>query len=102
MTQEETLIWKGTPSQWTNFGAYLFCLILAGAVIAAYVLVTPRQPLILVGLAIPAIWMFARWLGTRTHVYEITTERIRVSRGVLSRVTTELELYRVRDFLGGA
>jgi uncharacterized membrane protein YdbT with pleckstrin-like domain len=98
MNQEETLVWKGTPSQWTNFGAYLFCLLLAAAVVAAYVIVTPRQPLILIGLAIPAVWMLSRWLGTKSHTYEITTERIRVSTGLLSRVTTELELYRVRDY----
>ena len=98
MNQEETLIWKGTPSQWTNFGAYFFCLALTAAVVAAYFIVTPREPLILAGLAIPAVWAFSRWLGNRTHVYEITSERIRVSSGLLSRLTTELELYRVRDY----
>lgn len=98
MTQEETLIWKGTPSQWTNFGTYFFCLLLAGGVIAAYFLLTPRQPLILAGLAIPALFMLARWVQTRCQTYQITSERIRTSTGLLSRVSTELELYRVRDY----
>ena len=32
---EETPLWHGTPSQWTNFGTYLFCLILAAGMITA-------------------------------------------------------------------
>jgi uncharacterized membrane protein YdbT with pleckstrin-like domain len=98
MTQEETLIWKGTPSQWTNFGTYFFCLLLAGGVVVAYFLLTPRQPLILTGLALPALLMLARWVQTRCQRYQITSERIRTSTGLLSRVSTELELYRVRDY----
>lgn len=98
MNQEETLLWKGTPSQWTNFGGYFFCLLLAAGVAAAYWLIVPRQPLILAGLAIPVVWALSRWIATRTHRYEITSERIRVTTGLFSRVTTELELYRVRDY----
>jgi len=97
MNQDETLLWKGSPSQWTNFGAYLFCLILTAAIVAAY-FVTNVGPLVLIALAAPVLYAFARWLGTRSRVYEITTERIRMSTGLLSRVTTELELYRVRDY----
>lgn len=98
MNQEETLVWKGSPSQWTNFGAYFFCLVLGAAVVAAFVIVEPRQPLILAGLALPAFWALAVGLGTRSNVYEITSQRIRISRGILSRTTGELELYRVRDY----
>lgn len=96
--EDEILIWKGTPSHWLNFGAYFFCVILAGAVVGVYYLVTPRQPWIFAGLAIPVLWAMARWIEVRSHVYEITSERIRVSIGLLSRTTTELELYRVRDY----
>lgn len=95
---EETLIWRGTPSQWTNFGAYVLCLLIAGAVVAAYVLVTPQERLILAGLALPLLWALARWIGTRCHRYEITSERIKITTGLLSRHTSELELYRVRDY----
>jgi uncharacterized membrane protein YdbT with pleckstrin-like domain len=31
-------------------------------------------------------------------VYEVTTERIRFSTGIFSRKSSELELYRVRDY----
>ena len=51
MNPEETLIWKGSPSQWTNFGAFLFHLLLAAGVIAAYFL-TQVGPLIMVGLIV--------------------------------------------------
>ena len=97
---EETLIWRGTPSQWTNFGVYFFCLVLIAAIGAAYwfYFAATVGPIALTALAVPLLWMFARWLGTRFHVYEITSERIKITRGLLSRHTTELELYRVRDY----
>lgn len=94
---EETLLWKGTPSQWTNFGAYFLALIIAAFVIAAYFLTT-AGPLVLIGLLIPLLIVLVRSLGTRSVVYEVTTERIRVTTGLLSRRTDELELYRVRDY----
>jgi uncharacterized membrane protein YdbT with pleckstrin-like domain len=61
-------------------------------------MVTPRQPLILAGLVIPALWMLGRFIGTSTHRYEITSERIKLTTGLLSRHNSELELYRVRDY----
>lgn len=94
---DETLVWRGSPSQWTNAGVYLFCLLLAGAIVAAYFLTTVG-PLVLIALVVPALWMFSRWLATRFHVYEITSERIKIRTGLLSRRTQELELYRVRDY----
>jgi uncharacterized membrane protein YdbT with pleckstrin-like domain len=95
---QETLVWRGTPSQWTNFGAYLFCLLLAAGLVIAYVIVSPPQPLILLGLIIPFLWALARWIGTRCHRYEVTSERVKITTGLLSRQTNELELYRVRDY----
>jgi uncharacterized membrane protein YdbT with pleckstrin-like domain len=95
---EETTLWRGTPSLWTNFGVFVLCLLLAAAVGAAYVLVSPRQPLILVGLAVPALWVLSRWIATRCHRYEITSQRVKITTGLLSRNTSELELYRVRDY----
>lgn len=95
---EETLVWRGTPSQWTNFGTYLLCLILAAGVVAAYYLIEPRRPLVLAGLALPVLWALARWIATRCRRYEVTSERVKITTGLLSRQTTELELYRVRDY----
>jgi uncharacterized membrane protein YdbT with pleckstrin-like domain len=94
----ENILWRGSPSQWTNLGSYILCLLLAAAVAALYLVVTPAQPLILAGLAIPFLWALCRWIATGTERYELTTERIRVRTGLLSKTTQELELYRIRDY----
>lgn len=97
MNPEESLVWKGSPSQWTNFGVYLLCLLLTAGVITGYFMTT-IGPVVLYGLLLPVILGFAFWLGTRTHVYQITSERVLETTGLLSRHTSELELYRVRDY----
>ncbi len=97
---EEIPVWRGTPSQWSNFGVYFFCLLLAAAVVAAYLLVPPQSqtPLIFLGLIVPFLWFLSRWIGLKCHRYEVTSERIKVTTGLMSRRTSELELYRVRDY----
>ena len=95
---QETIIWRGTPSQWTNFGTYLLCLVLATGVVAAYILVTPPQPLILLGLALPIIWALSRWIATSCNRYEVTSERVKITTGLFSRRSSEIELYLVRDY----
>ncbi|MGH7945614.1 MAG: PH domain-containing protein [Opitutaceae bacterium] len=99
-TPQETLVWRGTPSQWTNFGTYFFCLILAAGVGAGYYFMPPPPPppLILLALTVPFLWALGRWIATRCQRYEITSERVKITTGLLSRHTNELELYRVRDY----
>lgn len=74
----EEKLWEGGPSQLTRLGTYLLCLLLAP-------------------LVIPIFFALAKYLQVRSCRYELTNERLRVRRGVLSRRTDELELYRVRD-----
>lgn len=70
----EKTIWKGCPSAAVDFWLYLSCLLI---------------------LPIPfALW---RWIQRRSHVVEITSQRIRITQGILSKRVDELELYRVRD-----
>jgi len=98
---KETQLWRGTPSQWTNIGAYLAAFIGAAAIVIGYVKFQDKfalTPAYLGFLVIPVFYAFLRWLQTRSNVYEVTTERVRVSTGLLSRRTAELELYRVRDY----
>jgi len=97
-TPEETVLWKGCPSQWINFAAYFFSLLLVAGIVAAYLLTPDRPVLILAALVLPLLYSLSRWWRTRSQTYEITTERIRTSVGLLSRRTSELELYRVRDY----
>ncbi|HEY5553120.1 MAG TPA: PH domain-containing protein [Opitutaceae bacterium] len=96
-TSEETIVFRGSPSQWTNFGAFFLSLLVSGAIVAAYFLTTVG-PFLLLALVLPLGYMFVRWLATRSIVYEVTTERIRFSTGIFSRKSSELELYRVRDY----
>lgn len=85
----ETLIWKGASSQWVNILKYLFCAILVGVFlyfdlhIALYL--------------IPVLIALYCFLDVSTTNYEITTERIIISKGILSRETTFVEFYRLRD-----
>lgn len=101
MNSEETL-WKGTPSQVLNLPAFLLGILVAGAVTAAALLTT----LVIGPLVIPVIvgawvicllpWLF-KAIATRFNNYELTTERLKHSRGVFSRSIDVLELYRVKD-----
>ncbi len=74
MEKQEEFIWKGSPSQWTNFWWFLGC--------------------ITVVLIPVAIW---KWLTTKMHQFEITSERIIEKHGVFTRQIDDIELYRVKD-----
>ena len=78
MNEQETLIWEGSPSQWTNFKLFLVCGLLFWLVVPIFI----------------AAW---RWLETSRHVFRVTTERVIITKGVLSRRTDQLELYRAKD-----
>jgi uncharacterized membrane protein YdbT with pleckstrin-like domain len=101
----EERIWRGTPSQWKNFGLYLlqalFCavIVIIFAVLSRHTSPQMRNlsPYILLILGVPIFIALARYLQTKNKVYELTTERMKMSEGVFSKVTDTLELYRVKD-----
>ena len=71
---EESIVWTGHPSQWQNIGWFIACLLL---------------------VPIPfALW---KWLETRNTIYSLSDQRLKFTRGVLTKTTEDLELYRVRD-----
>src|SRR5436190_23894183 len=74
---EET-IWRGTSSQLKNLGLFilsgLFCW-----------------------LIVPIFIALTRYLQTKNNVFELTTERLKMTEGIFSKVTETLELYRVKD-----
>jgi uncharacterized membrane protein YdbT with pleckstrin-like domain len=49
-------------------------------------------------IAIAFFVALARWITTRARLYQVTSERIKITEGVFSRNTEEVELYRVRDY----
>jgi uncharacterized membrane protein YdbT with pleckstrin-like domain len=91
---DEKLLFKGHPSPFINFGAFLLygVLLIGGAVGAALV---SAWLWVLAGVALVA--MLIQWLVIRCRVYEVTTERLRLTTGILTRRTDEMELYRVQD-----
>ena len=78
MSAEEKNIWSGSPSHYESFFYYLLCLILCICVIGIFM----------------GLW---RYLTIRTWKISISTQRIIEEKGVLSRTTDELELFRVKD-----
>jgi uncharacterized membrane protein YdbT with pleckstrin-like domain len=48
-------------------------------------------------LIVPIFIALARYLQTKCKIYELTTERLKITQGVFNKVTSTLELYRVKD-----
>lgn len=90
---EENSLWKGSSSQWLNFGPFLLAiLIILG--LSFWGLFFPPA---FFGLILPLAYMLWRYLVVRTQVFEITSERLRITRGVVNQTIDEIELYRIKD-----
>ena len=76
MTEE--IVWRGTSSQWKNFGLYLLCGLFCW-------------------LIVPIFFALARYLQTKCKIFELTTQRLKITSGVFTKTTDTLELYRVKD-----
>jgi membrane protein YdbS with pleckstrin-like domain len=74
---EET-IWRGTASQLKNLGCFILCFLFCWLIVPIFI-----------GLR--------RYLETKNHIFELTTERLKMTQGIFSKVTETLELYRVKD-----
>lgn len=70
----ETIVWKGTSSQYKNFWLFVSCI-----------------------LVIPIPWAIWAWLKVKSRVYTLTSERLLIEDGVFNKTQDTLELYRVRD-----
>jgi uncharacterized membrane protein YdbT with pleckstrin-like domain len=74
----DEVVWRGTSSQWKDFGGYLLCGLFCW-------------------LIVPLFFALARYLQTKCKILELTTQRFKTTSGVFSKVTETLELYRVKD-----
>ncbi len=101
---EET-VWRGSVSQWKNFGFFVLNILFAAAIVIIFI-ITRRQlspeirnfsSYILILLAVPIFIAGKRYLQTKCRGYELTTERLKTTEGVFSKVAETLELYRVKD-----
>jgi uncharacterized membrane protein YdbT with pleckstrin-like domain len=102
--EEETTVWQGHPSQILNLHIFLLCgLVAAGLVVIAYVfrqnLGVPTVYIVGGAAIIPLLFALGKWLQVKFQRYELTSERLRLRCGVLSRKTDEIELYRVKDYV---
>ena len=71
---EEKEVWRGNPSQWSNLPVFLLCI-----------------------LIIPIPYATWRVIVTACTSYGLTTQRLKMSRGVFNRVFDEVEIYRIKD-----
>src|SRR6266480_3348543 len=100
---EET-VWRGSVSQWKNFGFFVLQLLLAAVIVILFVSTwrssSPEMknfsPSILIVLAVPIFIAGKRYLQTKCKIYELTSERVKTTEGGFSKVTDTLELYRVK------
>jgi uncharacterized membrane protein YdbT with pleckstrin-like domain len=93
----ERTMWMGRPSQWLNF-KYFFpgTLLVVAGVLAG----TARPEVGVYGYAaagLVALFLIWKWLVVRCTEMVLTSERLSVRQGVLSRRRHDLELYRVKD-----
>jgi membrane protein YdbS with pleckstrin-like domain len=101
---EET-VWRGSVSQWKNFGFFILQVLFAAIIVTIFVFLeqgsSPQvqnfSPYILILLAVPIFIAGRRYLQTKCRIYELTAERLKTTEGVFSKVTDTLELYRVKD-----
>lgn len=78
MDADERTLWEGHASHVKDLGYHALCALLSP-------------------LLVPLVLMLVRWLDTRCHRWEVTSERIRTTTGILSKRMEEIELYRVKD-----
>jgi uncharacterized membrane protein YdbT with pleckstrin-like domain len=93
MAEEQTLF-KGSPSLVIALGPLVISiLIILGSIFVAY----RYSPLALILGGIALVYALVRIALIKASYYELTNERIRLRRGIFTKRTDELELYRVKD-----
>jgi uncharacterized membrane protein YdbT with pleckstrin-like domain len=92
MTEENTF-WRGSPSQWLNLWPFTGALLLALGIAFGGLFFPPA----FAAIALPLIYMIWKYLSVRTQVFELTSERLRVTQGIINQKIDEIELYRVKE-----
>lgn len=92
---DESTLWKGSPSQWLNIGPFTGALVAAIGIIVGGLFFPPA----FAALILPLAYVIWKYLLVRTQVFELTSERLRITKGVINQKVDEIELYRVKDTL---
>jgi len=74
----EEVVLRGRSSQWKNFGVYLLCGLFCW-------------------LLVPIFFALVYYLKTKCKIFELTTQRFKITSVVFTKTTETLELYRVKD-----
>jgi hypothetical protein len=92
---EEVVLFRGSPSLLVKAGTFFIgILLIIGFIVGA---VLAQQPLIAIGAGVVIVYLVVVAALIRTQVFEVTTERVKWRRGIFTKRTDELELYRVMD-----
>ncbi len=90
---DESVIWKSSPSQLLNIGTYTLALLMLIGIGIGGAFFPPA----FAAMIIPIAWAVWKWLTVKCRVYELTSQRLRLFEGVFNRKIDEIELYRVKD-----
>ena len=99
---EET-VWRGPSSQAKSAGAFVLCGLCLCVLFLLFAFLWRNEsardfsPYILSPAIVPIFIAVSRFLQTKNKIYELTTERLKITEGVFNKVTDTLELYRVKD-----
>tara|TARA_R110002096_G_scaffold105923_2_gene233055 strand:+ start:6456 stop:6950 length:495 start_codon:yes stop_codon:yes gene_type:complete len=93
--ETETVVWHAKPSNWCKFSTYAVCLLLAGGIVSAAILLV--EPLIYAGIALPLLIALSTFIAIKSTTYKLTDQRFFVDEGIFTRISDELELYRIKD-----
>jgi membrane protein YdbS with pleckstrin-like domain len=96
---QEHTVWEGRPSQVINLGAFLLwgSVVLASAVLGLWFWDSGYAALAVIPILVALFMMLWKYLDVRVRRIELTTERLRTYRGILSKQIDELEIYRIKD-----
>lgn len=92
---DESTLWKGSPSQWLNIGPFSGAALAAIGIAVGGIFFWPA----FAALILPLAYVIWKYLLVRTQVFELTSERLRITKGVINQKVDEIELYRVKDTL---
>ena len=91
---EEVVLFRGSPSLLVKAGTFFVGILL---IIGFIALAIAWSRWWAIGAAPVTVYLLSVAAFIRTQVFEVTSERVRWRRGILTKRTDELELYRVMD-----
>lgn len=100
---DERIIFKGNPSPVAILGTLVLSFLLFVGLSVGLIHYWKQFPegtlrrIMFWVPVIPLLVFIGKWIGLNFVTYEITSERVKVIKGIFSKRTDELELYRVKD-----